>query len=193
MIAIDDALARANETGTMTNEPQLCYLYALAAMAPDGPAVECGVYKGGSLAVWSAAREGRGAIYAVDSWEPPHWSKFKPEFDRLMALFNIPVTTLIMNSWAAPAHIADPVAFCFIDAFHGDPAIGLDLDAWSQVIKPGGVLVLHDYFTDPKRPTFTVKQRVDEWQREAQWHALGVVSNTAAFMRPRGVPIGGRR
>ncbi|MFA5377696.1 MAG: class I SAM-dependent methyltransferase [Dehalococcoidia bacterium] len=190
---LESALLRANETGTMLNETQLCFLYALASMAPDGPAVECGVYKGGSLAVWSAAREDRGAIYAVDSWEPPHWSKFQAEFDRVMAAFDIPVIKLVLDSWAAPGHIKDDIAFCFIDAFHGDPGFPLDLAAWAPRIKPGGVLVFHDYFENSNKPTVTVKWHVDRWQQSAQWYELGVVSGTAAFMRPRAVAIGGRK
>ena len=189
---LETALKRANETGTMLNEQQLCFLYALASMAPDGAAAECGVYKGGSLAVWSAAREDRGSIYAVDSWEPPHWSKFKGEFDRVMAAFDIPAIPIVMNSWEAPKCISEPVAFCFIDAFHGDPGFPMDLEAWSERIMPGGIIVFHDY-GDFNKPTVTVKRHVDHWQQQAQWFELGVVSGTAAFMRPRGVVIGGRK
>ena len=188
---LETALLRANETGTMANEQQLCFLYALASMAPGGAAAECGVYKGGSLAVWSAAREDRGPIYVVDSWEPPVWIKARGEFDRVMALFDIPAIPLVMNSWEAPVHIAEPVAFCFIDAFHGDPGFPMDLEAWSTRIMPGGIIVFHDY--DVWKPTVTVKKHVDKWQDGAQWYSLGVVHSTAAFMRPRGLSIGGRK
>lgn len=175
----------------MLDEPQLCFLYALAAMAPDGAGVECGVYKGGSLAVWSAAREDRGAIYAVDSWELPHWAKAKVEYHRMMKTYDIPAIELQIESWDAPHLISDEIAFCFIDAYHGDPQFPRDLAAWTPRIIPGGVIVFHDYGVS--KPNVTVKQHVDKWHKEVRWHRLGVVGSAAAFMRPRGNSIGGQK
>jgi len=188
---LEEALARANTTGTMLEEHELCFLYALAAMAPRGPAVELGVYKGGSLSVWCGARSNGDPVYGVDSWDPPKWSQFEQEYYDQIKRNNLEVVTLKMVSWEAPEIIADQVAFCFIDSAHDDTGFPADIAAWTPCIMPGGVIVFHDYGS--WKPTIVVKQYVDAWQKEAMWFSLGMVGSAAAFMRPRGHRIGGRR
>ena len=200
MINLETALLRANLVGTMLDEPQLCYLYALAAMAPDGPSAECGVYKGGSLAVWAAAREGRGPVYASDTWATPRWLRALSEFERIKRLCNeewsLDVYTLQCSSWVAAglASAVEPVAFCFIDADHTVDGIPRDMQAWPQAIAPGGILAMHDYISS--KATCAVKHTVDAWQAKANWHYLGIVGSIIAFMRPRnpdGPKIGGTK
>ncbi len=193
MMHLEAALERANLTGTMLDEPQLCYLYALAAMAPDGTAVECGVYKGGSLSVWAAAREGRGNVYAVDTWEGEAFGKARLAFDKQMESCSLSPRVLTCNSWQAASLVEPlPVAFVFIDAHHGEGGVDYDMASWPKAIAPGGILVLHDYNVGD--PTIIVKRVVDKWMQEAKWHYLGLVGSAIAFMRPRsGERIGGTK
>jgi hypothetical protein len=173
----------------MLVEHELCYLYGLAAMAPAGPAVESGVYKGGSLSVWCGAR-GNDPVYAVDTWRAPKWD-CRAEYDDQIARHDLDVITLVAESWDAPQIISKPLAFAFIDATHGEEGFPYDMAAWPDAIMPGGILAFHDYGV--WKPTVVVKQYVDAWQARAGWYSLGVVGSIAAFMRPRGVPIGGTR
>ena len=191
MKSIEYALERANLVGTMLDEPQLCYLYSLAGAAPYGSAVECGVYKGGSLAVWAAAREFNGPIYAVDTWHAPKWHRARADFDYLMAECGLTVQPIVCNSWEAVDKVRQPIAFVFIDSNHGVDGIPYDVDVWPKAIMPGGIIAFHDY--DVQNPTIVVKEYVDKWHKETRWHRLGVVGSTIAFMRPRGAKIGGRK
>ncbi len=153
---------------------QLYWLYDLASMAPDGIAVECGIHRGGSIACWAAAREGRGEIVANDY-------KVRPGFHVHMARCGISPRVLEASSWDVPALIGEPVAFCFIDADHGEPFCQ-DIAAWPGAIMPGGILAIHDYGAW-KSPV--VKREVDRWQAAAQWEHLGTVGALIAFRRPR--------
>src|SRR3990167_4704461 len=84
------------------DDTQLHWLYDLAAKAPDGIAVECGVYLGGSLVCWAAAREGRGEIVAVDDWSSCNpWSTGKEVFLANLQRYEIPARILSLPSWEA--------------------------------------------------------------------------------------------
>jgi hypothetical protein len=76
----------------------------------------------------------------------------------------------------------DGLAFCFIDADHGEEGIPKDIKVWPQKMMPGGILVYHDYGV--WKPTVVVKREVDAWQAIAQWHDLGAVRSAKAFQRP---------
>ena len=155
------------------DDTQLYWVYDLAAMAPDGIAVECGVHYGGSLLCWAEAREGRGEIVAVDS-------KFRPGFHMHLERYGFHPRLLQVLSWDAPAAIGEQVAFVFLDACHSEP-FAQDIAAWPDAIVPGGILAIHDYGTW-KSPV--VKREVDAWQAVAQWEYLGIVGALIAFRRP---------
>ena len=154
---------------------ELAWLWCLAKIAPDGPAVECGVKDGGSLACWAAAREDRGPLYGVDI-------KAGPGAASLWESYHYKVTSLRMASWDAAAIIEGPVAFCFLDAAHSEPGFPQDIVVWPGKIMPGGVIAFHDY--DVWKPNVVVKTYVDAWQKEAQWETLGRVGSLIAFRRP---------
>jgi predicted O-methyltransferase YrrM len=78
--------------------------------------------------------------------------------------------------------VADPVAFCFIDADHGEGGFPQDIAVWPDKMLPGGILALHDY--DVWKPGVVVKQFTDAWQAQAQWQVLGRVGALIAFRRP---------
>lgn len=154
---------------------QLAWLWVLAQIAPDGPAVECGVSHGGSLACWAAAREKKsGPIIAVDT-------KFRAGCRERWAGYGYQVQCLEMPSWDAPAKIKGQVAFCFIDADHGEP-FAQDVAAWPAKMLPGGILAFHDY--DVWKPGVVVKKYVDAWQARTPWQCIGTVGALIAFRRP---------
>ena len=169
---------------SMCSEPQLAYLFMLAMLAPDGIAVECGVYQGGSLFAWAQARIGRGRIIAVDSYMPPRWERELIIFrEQIVARkLNGQIDLLRMSSWDAPNSLPDNVAFCFIDSDHSADGFPSDLEAWPRKIKPGGILVLHDY--DVANPNVVVKRFADIWHELAQWEIIGNFHSTMAYRRP---------
>lgn len=154
---------------------QLAWLWCLAQIAPDGIAVECGVAHGGSLATWAAAREGRGPIIAVDG-------KFRAGCRERWTAYGYQVQYLEMQSWDAPPRIAGQVAFCFIDADHGEEGFPKDLAVWPGKIRPGGILALHDY--DVWKPTVVVKRYTDMWQARERWERIGCIGSLIAFRKP---------
>lgn len=193
MLTIDEAVALAIECGSMLydakrkDDSQLRYLYRLAVQAPDGAAVECGVYTGGSLACWSAAREGRGLVIAIDNWSSRNRTRFDENVRRLGLSEKLGLWIASQNSWVIPQVILDEsrdIAFCFIDSDHGIRGIPRDILVWPNEIMPGGILVFHDYGV--WKPTVVVKPIVDAWQHEAQWEDLGQVGAVKAFRRPGG-------
>lgn len=186
---LETALARATTTGTMLKEHELCWLYGLAAMAPDGPAVELGVYKGGSLSVWCGARRDD-LVYGVDTWQPPKWDGAEPEYWAQLERHELDVMTLKVDSWLAADLVSGEIAFCFIDSTHNHTGFPKDFAAWMPRIMPGGVLVCHDYGS--WKADIVVQQVLDDWHKTSGWWSLGVVGSAAAYMRPRG-GIGGTR
>jgi predicted O-methyltransferase YrrM len=165
------------------DDTQLHWLYDLAAMAPDGIAVECGVYLGGSLVCWAAAREGRGQIVAVDNWSSFNaHSEGKQIFLDNLERYGIDARVLEVATCDAPALIDGEVSFCFIDSGHGEDGIPHDIKVWPDKIMPGGILASHDYGV--WKPGVVVKREVDAWQAKAQWEYLGIVGALIAFRRP---------
>jgi len=179
--AIADGIAAASMLydAVRIDDTQLHFIYDLAQQAPDGLAVEVGVKQGGSIVMWAQARPGRGKVLAVDNRKT---QGYKPALIKRLADYGVEVELLEVNSWDAPALIDEPVAFCFIDAGHAYESIFKDIAAWAPTIKPGGIIVFHDYGV--WKPTVGVKKAVDEWQAIAQWEDKGLVGALKAFKRP---------
>lgn len=169
--------------GTMLDAPQLDWLYYLARLAPNGPGVEVGVWKGGSVMCWARARRGRGTVHAVDTWYGNPDSEVRQKFVQRVGFSGLGVELLELPGHEAAERFDDSsVAFCFIDADHGEGGITRDLPAWAPKIKPGGVLVFHDYRV--WKPTVVVEREVDAWQARDPWERLGLVGSAIAFRRP---------
>jgi MMP 1-O-methyltransferase len=145
-------------------------LHAAALDAPAGPMLEVGSWCGRS-SIWlgAAARERNTVLYAVDhhrgseenqvGWE---WHDATlvdgeiglidtlPTFRRnvFTAGLESHVIAIVGRSPVVAAHWGTPLAFCFIDGGHGRDVAAADR-AWFAHVMPGGVLAIHDVFTDP--------------------------------------------
>jgi len=185
MIGRDEAIARGIGCASMLDALQLGFLYDLARVAPDGAAAEAGVHKGGSLATWSAARVGRGRIIAVDNFynRPANAPQEKrvARFLASMARMGIPCELIECDSWLGPGRIGERLAFCFVDACHGDEGISRDVPAYTGAMMPGGIACFHDYGT---RKCPAVKRRVDEWNATARWEVVGFAGSVIALRCP---------
>lgn len=178
MIRRQETIDRAMTVEGMLDRPQLEFLFDLAKQAPDGTAVECGVFCGRSVAAWAPKRYGRGTIVAIDNWTDR--DRLRETFLFNMTQLGIHCRVITGNSWEAARKVG-AVAFCFIDADHHEEGIGRDVPAWTPKIIPGGIIAFHDYET---WKTPAVREAVDKWQQTAQWDVIGVVGSAIAFRRP---------
>lgn len=179
------AVALGLQCGSMLDQPQLTWLFALAHLAPDGPGCEIGTYQGGSLACWGQARRGRGKLFVVDSFGPGgKWERAYDDYVHTLELSNLTgdVTTIRKSSLDGAADVPGGLAFCFIDGDHGADGIPHDLKVWPHKIKRGGVLVFHDYISSNANAVVGVS--VDAWHDTAKWHDLGMIGSARAYQRP---------
>ena len=106
MTGITAAVQRAIDTGSQIynrkrscpddkRDAELRFLYRLAHQAPNGAAAELGVKGGGSFLCWSAARAGRGQLYAVDDWSSKTRDRFMANIER----YGIAVEVYTGKSW----------------------------------------------------------------------------------------------
>ena len=153
-------------------EPEAEALYDVAyAAAPDGPILEVGTYCGKS-AVWlgAAAQQRQGHVFTVDhhrgseenqpGWEwhdaelvDPHDGRMDtlPFFRRTVAAAGLEDTVIaIVGRSAMVAKLwATPLALLFIDGGHAVEHCIADYAGWAGHVQPGGLLAIHDVFTDP--------------------------------------------
>lgn len=93
-------------------------------------------------------------LYCVDPWTP--YRAIKREEDHrtarataLRRLAPYHVTILPMSSAAAAAMFKRPLFdFVYLDGNHRFTHVAHDLVAWSDLVKPGGIVAGHDYETD---------------------------------------------
>jgi len=185
----DDAVSRGIQAQAMLYDhnrkdaAQLYFLYDLALLAPSGPAVEVGVYRGGSVVTWAVAREGRGDLYAVDDWSLKNKpAQNRAAFVRNMGLYNIEIEIVDGKSWDVAYQVPDGLCFCFIDGDHSYYGIPRDVAIWPDKIAPGGIIAFHDYGVP--NPFVVVKCIVDAWDRKYKWEHLGTTGSTIAFRKP---------
>src|SRR5574342_1172964 len=144
---LECAVTAGLNAGAMLDAEQLVWLYLLAAMAPDGPACEVGVYTGGSIICWAQARRARGAIYAVDAFGPESkWARAYGDYKYNIMRSGLEDAIMLVRekSYEAGPYVPDGLAFAFIDAHHGLAGIPRDIMVWPQKMMPGAVIVFHD-------------------------------------------------
>jgi len=118
--------------------------------------VEIGSYRGKStvlLAIGCADVEGR--VTAIDPHLPAPGARsgaYTPEDERLLrdacARHGVQdrVDHWVMTSREARPHWgAAPIDLLWIDGDHSEAGVRADLDQWSPLVRPGGLLAAHDY------------------------------------------------
>jgi predicted O-methyltransferase YrrM len=169
----EDELARADAArGFLPPEEGRALAAAAATVEPgSGPLLEVGSYCGRSACyLGPVARHLGTVVYCVDhhrgseenqvGWEWHEPDLVDPEtglldtlpvFRRTVhaaGLDDVVVATVgdsptVARSWGTP------VAFLFIDGGHGVDEVRLDYRHWTPLVVPGGLLAIHDVFTDP--------------------------------------------
>jgi MMP 1-O-methyltransferase len=157
-------------------------LYDAAVRYLDGGVgVEIGTYCGKStLLLGAAAQQTAGVLYTIDhhhgseehqaGWEY-HDASLVDEvtglFDTLLtfrrtldaAELDDHVVTIVGKSPIVARDWQTPLRFLFIDGGHSEAAANQDFDGWAKWVIPGGALVIHDVFPDPKdggRPPYYI-------------------------------------
>jgi predicted O-methyltransferase YrrM len=142
-----------------------------AAAGVGGPLLEVGSYCGKSAVYLGAAARATGRIvFSVDHHHgseetQPGWEWHEPDlvdpatgrfdtlpwFRRTVAAAGLDdvVVAVVGDSSTVAAAWATPLAFVFIDGGHGADPARADYEGWSVHVRPGGVLAIHDVFTDP--------------------------------------------
>ena len=149
--------------------------------------LEIGTYHGGTLYHWLQNSTPGAHIVTVDSYavgvDNRHlYDGWNPG--------DVDLTVIEGDSAAVETieqvRALGPYDFVFIDAGHYLPEVTRDWNNFRPMVKPGGVLVLHDILTHPAWPSIEVGQLWEKIKqdyrtfeivadRDAEWGGIGVV------------------
>ncbi len=154
-----------------TNEGQALWRAARAAPVAAGPMLEVGSYCGKSALYLGPAAQAAGAVlFCVDhhrgseenqvGWEWHEPDLVDPDVGLIDTLgvfrqtvhragLDETVIAVVGESTAVARHWAAPLSLLFIDGGHGREVARRDFEAWTPKVADGGLLVIHDVFTDP--------------------------------------------
>jgi len=157
--------------GFMPPDEGLALWEAACSVAVDGPFLEVGSYCGKSaIYLGAAARERGRVVFCVDHHRgseenQPGWEWHEPDLvdPALGVMDTLPVfrrtvyeaglepevVAVVGNSPAVAAAWATPLAFLFVDGGHGAEPARLDYQGWTPHVARGGLLAIHDVFSDP--------------------------------------------
>lgn len=174
-------------TGFMPDDEGRALFDAACRYLRGGVGVEIGTYCGRSTVLLGAAAVRSGSVlYTVDhhhgseehqpGWEfhdtsmvDPVSGRFDtlPSFRRTLDAAGLDDTivavvgksTVVARGWRTPLNLL------FIDGGHSEQAAQQDYDGWAKWVEPGGALVIHDVFPDPRdggRPPYHIYCRAVE-------------------------------
>jgi len=148
---------------------------------PGGTWLEIGAWCGKSAVyLGAAAQQSASVLYSLDhhhgseenqaGWEHFDESLVDPVDGRLNTLSHWQRTIadaqlenvvigLVGPSLLVAEHFAQPLDLLFIDGGHGEDVAWADYRAWTPKVTPGGVLLIHDVFPDPRdggRPPYEI-------------------------------------
>ncbi len=179
--------------GFMPEDEGLALYDAGLRGAKVGPLLEIGSYCGKSaIYLGAAAREQGTVLYSIDHHRGSEEQQPDEEFHdpRLVDLSTGQIDTLpffrrtisaaglagivvgmVGESSTVAVHWGTALGLVFIDGGHSEEAARADYEGWGPHILPGGLLVIHDVFEDPKeggRPPFLIYSAALESQRFEQ-------------------------
>ncbi len=164
-----ERIARHFKQDDMGSFPERGYLFQLASDAPvDAQVIEVGSWMGASTCFIAGGLKGeRTRIFAVDNfqglstcgedaaWYNRHFQKlganstleiFRDNFARLG--FTSRSEPVVSDSLAAARTLENKrgtIDFIFIDGDHSYEACKADIEAWTPLVKKGGVIAFHDF------------------------------------------------
>lgn len=179
------------------------------SVAAIGPCLEIGSYCGKStIYLGAACQESRNSLYAIDhhrgseehqvggAYHDAELYDAKAELFDSFAVFRSNIRAAQLEDSVIPIVAASqlvgrqwqtPLGLVFIDGGHSSLAASLDYQVWSPWVAPGGLLLIHDIFPDPKdggRPPFEIYQ---EALASGEFELLRMVK-TLGILRRRSNP-----
>jgi predicted O-methyltransferase YrrM len=164
-------------------EGRALFAHGLAAgrHRPGGTWLEVGAWCGKSAVYLGAAAEATSCVlFSLDhhhgseenqaGWEHFDESLVDPVDGRLNTLprwqrtiaeagLESTVIGLVGPSTVVADHFAQPLDLLFIDGGHGEDVAWADFHHWAPKVEPGGLLLIHDVFEDPRdggRPPYEI-------------------------------------
>jgi MMP 1-O-methyltransferase len=163
--------ARAARGFMPDDEGEALALAAASAPVELGPFLEVGSYCGKSACyLGPVAARRHTVLYCLDHHRgseenQPGWPWHEPDlvdpevglidtlpwFRRTVRAAGLEdaVVALVGRSPVVARHWVTPLSFLFIDGGHGADVARADHDGWTPKVAPGGLLAIHDVFTDP--------------------------------------------
>lgn len=155
---------------------------------PGSIGAEIGVYRGGfSRKILELCKPAK--LYCIDAWT--QYDDYKK--DSLCATNqddNMQATKHELRQWIAKGEcevikgfsaavarrFTTKLDFIFLDSIHTYPYVLEDLREWHDLIKPDGVIMLHDYTDRPaaKAMDFGVIEAVSQFCNEADWELIAI-------------------
>ena len=192
-------VARAAK-GFMPDDEGLALHHAGRDATTVGPLLEIGSYCGKSAVyLGAAARAGGTVLFSVDhhrgseenqaGWQHHDTEVVDPATGRMDTLpffrrtiekagLDDAVVAVVGDSPTVASHWRTPLGLVFVDGGHALDVVAADYKAWSPHVAPGGVLVFHDVFEDPRdggQAPFEV------WKRAVASGVFAPVSTTGSL------------
>lgn len=160
------------------------YLQALCSTLGEN-AVVVNIGAGGGTSVCAILRglqDGQSLVYSIDK-DP---AAFERETGALLTQGFDPerVEQLEVDSGKAAHKWRQKIDLVFVDGDHAYAGASRDLRLWSRLLKPGGLLVCHDY-GDPRQAE--ADKAIQDWrEKHKNWLWIGQVLYMIAFRKPGG-------
>ncbi len=185
----------------LSSLPERAFLFRLSHDLPsDAKVVEIGSWIGASSCLLASGLKGTKAkMYAIDNFKgnagdcsargryQKRMSNLKTDttkaiFDKNIAHFNMEnrVTAIVNDSLQAVKSFCEPlhsVDLVFVDGDHSEEATKNDIVAWFPFVKPGGIMVFHDFTSNhgvPQAVWWAIKQSYFS-------ELIGIYGSTIAF------------
>lgn len=157
--------------------------------------IEIGTARGGTLYLWAQAAAADARIVSVDLPGGPFGGGYLPcrePFYRSFAREEQGLT-LIRDNSHNPA-IRDRLAalleggadFLFIDADHSLAGIRRNLELYGPLVKPGGMIALHDILPNPRWPEIEIWQL---WEKLRALEIVEEITDSREGERPLGIGL----
>jgi len=198
-----ELLVRARATkGFMPHDEGLALYSAgtTAGLTGLGPLLEIGSYCGKSAVyLGSAARSGGTVLFTIDhhrgseenqaGWEHHDPELVDPATGRMDTLpffrrtieragLEGAVVAVVGDSPTIAAHWRTPLGLLFVDGGHALDVVFADYEGWSRHVAPGGLLVFHDVFEDPREGG---QAPFEVWKRAVASGTFTPVSTTGSL------------
>jgi len=170
----------------------MAYNQLIAAEGISGDVLEIGVYQGKSALVVASLRGAGRRFLAIDLFEggsnlsgatPQSQAGFMATMKRFYRSTNFIRPIAGASATVKPGDLGTELSFCHIDGGHSPQETYRDLELCCQILMPGGLLALDDYF-NPSTPG-VCEGAIAFWhdQREAL-QPLAIGGNKVLFQKP---------